>query len=181
MTVVCCGCCPCCKALIPMSAHPASVPQLKTTHNVAAPSILHTTLPCDAWARLRLKVSGCMLLPIYLCCCSTVALSKAYAKDFAVHLCRLCVGQLLRQVGGHVGHVGPHVQRQHGLLLQVLLQHRAVPLHEALQVGLPILQVELLVRLKAAPTQLADLQHNMSTMHMVQLGHQAQSIASQLH
>ena len=72
-----------------------------------------------------------MLLPIILRCWSAVALSTAYDKGVAAHLCCLGVGQLLRQVGWHVG---PHVQRQHGLLLQVLLQHRAVPLHQALQV-----------------------------------------------
>lgn len=88
-----------------------------------------TALPCDVPARLCWKVTACMLLPLYMHCWSAATLPKAYDKALAVHLCCLCVGQLLRQVGGHVGHVGPHVQRQHGLLLQMLLKHSAVPLH----------------------------------------------------
>lgn len=44
------------------------------------------------------------------------------------HLCRWGLrGGQLRQVGGHVG---AHVQRQHGLLLQVLLQRCAMPLRQ---------------------------------------------------
>ena len=67
-----------------------------------------------------------MLPPIDWICWSAITLSTACDKGVAVHLCRWRLGRLLRQVGRRVG---SHAQRQHGLLLQVLLQHRAVPLH----------------------------------------------------
>jgi len=50
------------------------------------------------------------------------------SEKVRTHICRLGLrGGELRQVGSHVG---AHVQRQHGLLLQVLLQRCAVSLQQ---------------------------------------------------
>ena len=69
------------------------------------------------------------------------------SEKVRTHICGLGLrGGQLRQVGSHVG---PHVQRQHGLLLQVLLQRCAVSLQ---QTKLFRLQDELL-HLSTSPGQ----------------------------
>ena len=80
---------------------------------------------------------------------------------------------------GMLGMLGPMFSVSMGCCCRCCCSTALCPCIRHHKSDFPIMQVRSPMRLKAAPTQLADLQHSLSTLHMVQLGYEAQKSVSQ--